>query len=60
MSKTLIEKPRVLHLLLFRKDEIVYPTKTNHSEMNPDHLKLVVDECSQFLSQDLIEATTSS
>ena len=28
--------------------------------MNPDHLKLAVDECSQLLSQELIEATTSS
>ena len=28
--------------------------------MNLKHLKLAVDECSQLLSQDLIESTTSS
>ena len=28
--------------------------------MNPDHLKLAIDECSQLLSQELIQSTTSS
>ena len=46
--------------LPFKKDETANSTKANHLGMNPDHLKQVVDECSQLLSQELIEATTSS
>ena len=36
--------------LPFKKDETVNSIKASHSGMNPDHLKLAIEECSQLLS----------
>ncbi|OMO87787.1 Zinc finger, CCHC-type [Corchorus capsularis] len=59
-EKPLWKNPEFFISLPFKKSESINPTKSSHSGMNPDHLKIAIEECSQLQSQGLIEPTTSS
>ena len=53
------KNPKFFISLPFKKNKDVNPTKATHRRMNPDHLALAKQELITFLTEGLIEPTTS-
>jgi len=58
-SHPLWQNSRFFIKLPFKLHEDINPTKASHLGMNPEHKKLVQDECVQLQAQGLIEPTDS-
>ncbi|RYQ98526.1 hypothetical protein Ahy_B07g086259 [Arachis hypogaea] len=54
------KNPEFYVRLPFKKNEDTSPTKTTHSGMNPEDLKMARAECAALLVQGLIEPTNSN